>query len=243
MPQVTPIRSNLRRATTTYDEELAIPQHLLDEYNNREVVDRQPTTEEAEGIAERYEFNYAAASPQRWHDQLRFMGKENEAMRLVNFKHPHTIFRMLRRAGVDARIEADSYYVWVPEDESGRLVRIKRERSIGRLWLADNAINGRVGVSAWVTDKLTGERKRRQVTTLQYPYGPEWSLLHFNEFDVPITEKYRGWRTAMLQLIEADVLTEEEVNRAFGPVPLHSVSLHYRQRMQTHRARRIGLIQ
>lgn len=243
MPQVHEIRSNLRRATTSYDEELAIPQPLLDEYNQREVIDRQPTTEELEGIEMRREFNYASAAPQRWHDQQRFMGRENEAMRLVNIMHPHKIFRLLRRAGVDARIEAPTFDVWMPDDKTGRPVMVKRERSHGRLWLADVAINGRVGVSAWVTDKETGQRTRRQVTTLQYPYGPEWSLIHFDEFDVPITEKYRGWRTAMLQMIEADIVTEDEVNRAFGPVPLHSVSLHYRQQLQTHRARRVGLIQ
>lgn len=243
MPQVREIYSNLRRATTTYDEELAIPQHLLDEYNSRPVVDRQPTSEEQEGIEQRRELNYAAAAPQRWHDQRRFMGKENEDMRLVNIMHPHKIFRLLRRAGVDARIEADSYDVWMPDDETGKLIKVKRERNYGRLWLASIAVNGRVGVNAWVTDKVTGERRRKQVTTLQYPCGPEWSLLHFDAFDVPITEKHRGWRTALMQMILADVLTEDEVNRAFGPVPLHSVSLHYRQQLQTHRKRKAGLIQ
>jgi hypothetical protein len=243
MPQVSEIRSNLRRATTTYDEEMDLPQHVVEEYNTRPVIERRPTTVELESIALQYERNYNAAKDQRWHDQQRFMGKENEAMRLVNIMHPHKIFRLLRRAGVDARIEAPTFDVWVPDDETGRLIKIERERSNGRLWLANVAINGRVGVSAWVTDKETGERKRRQVTTLQWPCGPEWSLLHFDEFDVPITEKYRGWRTAMLQMILQDVVTEEEVNRAFGPVPLHSVSLHYRQQLYTHRQRRVGLIQ
>jgi len=243
MPQVSQIRSNLRRATTTYDEELAIPQHLLDEYNSRPVIERRSTTEELEGIVQRYERNYAAAAPQRWEDQKRFMGKENEDMRYVNFMHPYQVFRKLQLAGVDARIEAASYDVWMPDDKTGALVKVQRERTYGRLWMANEAINGRVGVSAWVKDKVTGERKRRQVTTLQYPYAPEWSLLYFDAFDVPITEKHRGWRTALLQMILADVLTEDEVNRAFGPVPLHFVSLHYRQQLQTHRARRAGLIQ
>jgi hypothetical protein len=243
MPQVSEIRSNLKRVTTSYDEEMAIPQALLEEYNRRDVVDRPATTEEMEGMIQKYEFNYAAAGEQRWHDQGRFMGAENEAMRLVNIMHPHTVFRKLQSAGVDARIEASSFYVWVPDDETGRLISIRRERTHGRLWLADNAVNGRVGVSAWVWDKQLKQRVRRQVTTLQYPCGPEWSLIHFDEFDVPITEKYRGWRTALLQMIMQDVLTEDEVNLAFGPVPLHSVSLYYRQQLYTHRQRRMGLIQ
>jgi hypothetical protein len=242
MPQVHEIGSNLRRATTTYDEELAIPQHLLDEYNKRPVIERKPTSEEQEGIAERYEFNYAAAAPQRWEDQQRFMGIENERMRFVNLMHPYQVFWKLQRAGVDARIEAASYDVWMPDDKTGIPVKVKRERTHGRLWLANEAINGRVGVSAWVTDKETGERKRKQVTTLQYPFAPEWSLLYFDIFDVPITEKHRGWRTALLQMILQDVLTEEEVNRAFGPVPLHFVSLYYRRQLYTHRQRKAGLI-
>jgi hypothetical protein len=243
MPQCSEIRSNMRRATTTYDEEMAIPQPLLDEYNSREVVDRPMTTQEQEGICQKYEWNYAAAGRQRWVDQGRFMGKENEAMRLVNIMHPHTFFRKLRRAGVDARIEAPSFDVWVPDDETGNLIKIKRERTSGRMWLADNAVNGRIGVSAWVVNRGTGQRVRKQVTTLQYPCGPEWSLIHFDEFDVPITEKYRGWRTALLQMLLQDVVTEDEVNRAFGPVPLHSVSLYYREQLYTHRQRRAGLIQ
>lgn len=243
MPQVSEIRSNLKRVTTTYDEEMAIPQVLLEEYNSRDVVDRPMTTEEQEGLCQKYEWNYAAAGRQRWHDQRRFMGAENEAMRLVNIMHPHTFFRKLCHAGVDARIEAPSFDVWVPEDETGKLIKVKRERTNGRMWLADNSVNGRVGVSAWVWDKSLKQRVRRQVTTLQYPCGPEWSLLHFDEFDVPIAEKYRGWRTALLHLLIADVLTEDEVNLAFGPVPLHCVSLYYRQQLYTHRQRRAGLIQ
>jgi hypothetical protein len=243
MPQVSEIRSNLKRVTTSYDEEMAIPQPLLEEYNSRDVVDRPVTSEEQEGLCQKYEWNYAAAARQRWKDQQRFMGKENEAMRLVNIMHPHQIFRRLRRAGVDARIEAASFDVWVPDDETGRLIKVQKERTHGRIWLADNAINGRVGVSAWIVDKDTGLRTRRQVTTLQFPYGPEWSLLYFDQYDVPITEKFRGWRTAMLHMILANVVTEDEVNRAFGPVPLHFVSLYYRQQLQTHRQRRAGLIQ
>jgi hypothetical protein len=243
MPQVGEIYSNMKRVTTTYDEELAIPQHLLDEYNSRPVIDRQPTSEEQEGIAREFELNYAFAGRQRWSDQRRFMGKENIAMRLVNFLNPHQVFRKLQQVGVDARIEAPSFDVWMADDETGKPVKVKRERTTGRIWLADNAINGRLAVSGWAVDKDTGLRSRRQVTTLHYGYAPEWSLIHFDEFDVPITESWRGWRTALMQMILADVLTEDEVNRAFGPVPLHSVSLHYRQQLQTHRRRKAGLLQ
>jgi hypothetical protein len=243
MPEAGHIYSNLKRVTTSYDEEMALPQASLDLVASLPRSDRKPTAEEEDDLALNFERGYLAAARQRRLDQRRFKGKEIEAMRLVNILHPHTIFRRLRRAGVDARIEAPSFYVWVPEDSTGRLIAIKRERSIGRLWLHDEAVAGRVGVSAWVWDQKLKQRVRRMVTTLQYPYGPEWSLLHFNEFDVPICERYRGWRTAMLAMIEANVLTEDEVNRAFGPPSLNTASLLYRERVQTHRKRKYGLIQ
>jgi hypothetical protein len=232
------IKSNLQRSAVSYDEEMEASQSYANppEFQpDEKVVD----LEEAIGIRE--EHNYAAAASRRWKEQKHFMGKENEAMRLVNIKSPHRVFRQLQRAGVDARIEAPHFYVWMADDVSGRLISLKRERSVGRLWLHDDAVAGRVGVSAWVIDN--GVRVRKLVTTLQYPYGPEWSLMHFDAFDVPQSEKYRGWRTAMLQLILAGVLTEAEVDRAFGPVPLGPVSLLYRQYLYSHRQRRAGLIQ
>ena len=239
MQQVSEIVSNLPRSTMTYDQEMRAKQS----YDNPpEFKPEEKVVDLEEAIGSREEMNYAVAGRQRWREQHHFMGKENEAMRFVNILHPHAIFRRLRRAGVDARIEAPSFYVWVPDDSTGRLISIKRERTIGRLWLHDNAVEGRVGVSAWVTNRK-GVRERKMVTTLQYPYGPEWSLLHFDKFDVPVAEKYRGWRTAMLSLILQGVLTEEEVNRAFGPVPLSGVSLLYRKQLQMSRRKKYGLIQ
>jgi hypothetical protein len=162
-------------------------------------------------------------------------------MRLTRILHPHAVFDLLKRAGVDARIEAPSFYVTVPDDQTGEPIVVKKERSSGRLWLHDDVIAGRVGVSAWV--KKDGERIRRCVTSLQYPRGPEWSVMRFNEYDVPTVEKYRGWRTALLHLIQADVITEEEVDRAFGPVIENPASWFYRRAIFEHRQRKRGLIQ
>jgi hypothetical protein len=216
------------------DQELSIPQNYASPPAFRPDV-APVDLEEAIGV--RYEQNYMAAEGRRWKQQWWFMGKENEEMRLTGILHAHEVFRKLRRAGVDARIETPSFYVWMPDDKTGQLKEFKKERSNGRLWLHDYAIAGRVGVSAWVK----GERK--MVTTLQYPYGPEWSLMRFDDFDVPISERYRGWRTAMLSLILAGVLTEEEVDKAFGKPALGDVSLIYRQNLYYNRQRKAGLVQ
>jgi hypothetical protein len=226
------------RSTGSYDEEMEARQSYE---NPPEFQPGEKAVNAEEAIGIRAEYNYAAAASRRWKEQKHFMGKENEAMRFVNIKSPHTVFRQLQRAGVDARIEAPHFDVWMPDDKTGLLIRVRKERSVGRLWLHDDAVEDRVGVSAWVWEK--GQRIRKMVTTLQYPYGPEWSLMRFDQFNVPQAEKYRGWRTAMLQLILAGVLTEEEVNRAFGPVPLGPVSLLYRQHLYSHRRRLAGVVQ
>ena len=220
-----------------FDQELALPQDYSAPPEFR--PDVPPVDfEEATGVREA--LNYAAAGERRWKEQKHFMGKQNEAMRKVNFLHPYEVFRKLQKAGVDARIEAPCVFAWRPDDSTGVPVMVRRAQSYGRIWLHDDAICGRVGVSAWVTEN--GKRIAKMITTFQYPYGPEWSLLRFDCFDVPQEERFRGWRTALLALILADVITEEEVNRAFGPVALGPVSLLYRERLYYHRQRKAGLV-
>jgi hypothetical protein len=92
---------------------------------------------------------------------------------------------------------------------------------------------GRVGVSAWVRED--GRRVAKCITSLQWERGPEWSLMHFDNFDVPICERYRGWRTALLQLITQDVITEAEAEAAFGVVEASEASELYLSTLQAHR--------
>ena len=84
-----------------------------------------------------------------------------------------------------------------------------------------------------------GRKIQRTLTSLQEPYGPEWSVMRFNEHGVATKEKFRGWRTAMLVLIAAGVLTEEEVDRAFGP-PMGEAGAWYRSQLQTYRQIKLG---
>lgn len=240
MPVAGEIYSNLKRVTTSYDEELAVPQATLDLYHSLP-KDGETTEQMVEAEQEAFELAYAAAEPNRWQGQERWMGEENIERRLVNILHPQAVFEKLQRAGVDARTEAPTFDVYVPDDETGKPVAIKRPRSAGKLWLHDEIIQGRVGVSARIWDRQQKRHIIKRVTYLQCP-GPEWSVMRFDAWDVPINERYRGWRTALLQLILVDVLSEDEVNRAFGPVPLDDVSLEYRRHLQSHRKKRYGLI-
>jgi hypothetical protein len=236
MPQVSEIRSNLKESTQSYDEELSLTPEQEAYLASLEVRDRKITEEEMEEMDKEYALSYASAEPQRWAKQELWQGKENEEMRLTRIMHPHAVFELLRRAGVDARIDAPTHYVMGVDDKTGLMVPMLKQVSSGRLWLHDDTVKGKVGVSAWVY--RNGEKVRRCVASLQYPYGPEWSIMRFNEYNVPTVEKYRGWRTAMLQLILAGVLTEEEVDRAFGPATDNDASWFYRQALLGHRQRR-----
>lgn len=242
MPQAGEILSNLKRVTASYDEELAVSQEVLDYYNSLP-KDGDSTPEMEDAVDAAYVKAYAAASHARWKGQERWQGRENIERRVVNILHPHDVMRKLQRAGVDARIEAPVYYVTMADDKTGRPVQVKKPRAVGRIWLGDEAVQGRIGIFGWVNDPATENRRVKLLTSLQYPCGPEWSLMNFNEWNVPTTEQYRGWRTALLQMILKNVITEEEVDRAFGPVVLNPASELYRQQLQSYRARRKGLIQ
>lgn len=236
MPQAGAIYSNLKRSNLSYDEELPTPV-VTDSLPYTDVSSQEMIDAEQEA----FELAYAGAAGRRWQGQERWQGRENEEMRVVNILHPHAIFRRLQRAGVDARIEAPSYYVWDVDHKTGKPIAVKQERTEGRMWLHDFVVQGRVGISAWVYQKNIGKRVRKCVTSLQYPVGPEWSVLRFDEYNVPTVEKYRGWRTALLMLMMEDVITEEEVNRAF-PLVLNPASDFYRLQVQEIRRRRQGAI-
>ncbi len=236
------IRSNLRTATSSWDDErMHTPeQERMLRAAEALPIEKREVQQDLEALHRKHEEAVNAAKPQRLPGQERWQGKENEEMRLVRIMHPHRIFFLLRRAGVDARIESPVHTVWAP-GKMGDLERIKIVQNTGRLWFNDDSRVGRIGVNAWVKAEGTGMPEMRTVTTLQYPYGPEWSMFHFNEFGVATAEKYRGWRTAMLQMIYANVLTEEEVDRAFGPVVMNRASEFYREQLQRNRQRRAGL--
>jgi hypothetical protein len=241
-----------------FDTEFDAPGHrdpaleLLKQRAYLEQIEMRPAAWVEETL-ELYELNCEKSRSQRLPGQ-QFWGieerdrQEQEQLRMVNILHPDAIMRKLRKAGVDARAE---------------------EHPEARLWLNDWTCHGLVGVNAWVKpqemdedgyllglsmatnqaqkDLLTenymaareGRKVRKTITCLQDPYGPEWSIMRYNDRGVATKEKYRGWRTAMLVLIVAEVLTEDEVDAAFGR-PSGEASAWYRQQLQTWRQIRVG---
>lgn len=244
MPEAGEILSNLKRSTLSYDEELPT--------SEVEIVydDRHISTATIEAEQELFEENYRSAYARRWAGQQRWMGKRNEELRLVNILHPHDFIRKLQAAGVEADIEPAVRFIWVPDDKTGLLTIHPKARSNARLWLHDFVVYrkgtsethaGLIGVSAWVKNSNSGEREVRCLTSLQWDCGPEWSLMYFDQMDVPIRERYRGWRTALLRLITNDVITEDEAIKAFGPPSSDEAAELYLETLQAYRNRKAEL--
>lgn len=239
-----------RMRNQSWEREWDAPGHhdpLLSLLEQRAYIERIELRPEewVEESLELYEANCQASRAYRLPDQERW---EQVEQRMVNIMHPSAILRKLRAAGVDARDECHPR---------------------ARIWLNDWTRYGLVGVNAWVKPAelddegyliglseatsqaqkqlLTynflaareGRLVQRTLTSLQEPYGPEWSVMRFNSHGVATKEKFRGWRTAMLALIIADVLTEQEVDRAFGP-PIGEAGAWYRSQLQAWRHVKMG---
>jgi hypothetical protein len=235
-----------RMTNQDFDRELSAPGHADPAIALLRRAETDPSAWVDENL-ELYEANCAKAKQQHLPDQERWQ-KEHEAERIINVMHPSALMRRLRSIGVDARDE---------------------EHPNARLWLNEFSRGGLVGVNAWMTpepmdeegyllelsyaetqrqkDLLTdnfhacraGRKVRRTLTCFQEPYGPEWSVMRFNERGVPTKEKFRGWRTAMLVLIFAGVLTEAEVDKAFGP-PRGEAGAFYRKMLKSFRQIQLG---
>lgn len=124
---------------------------------------------------------------------------------------------------------------WAEEHIKERLGRILHcDRFVEMLakvgvtvWLNDYGRLGRIGVNALI---WTGEKWEQQtVTSLHNGPGPEYSVMRFNRFNVPTNERYRGWRTALLAMIDAGACTEAHALEAFGPAVGEASSFYLKQ--------------
>jgi hypothetical protein len=68
------------------------------------------------------------------------------------------------------------------------------------------------------------------VCGVQVGYMYEYSVIRVDNHGLPTNEKYRGWRTVLLRAIQKDCLTEEEVDRVFGPAT-GPASRRYREQL------------
>lgn len=120
--------------------------------------------------------------------------------------------------------ELASQYRWVsPEeyaDQGPRIGRIMHSSELITL------LRKKCGMQCWYRDhpqprKVTLVAKRDYAEPevgcwVQQGYMPEYTIMDFDEHGVPLAEKFRGWRTCVLQLILKGLITEEQANKVFG---------------------------
>jgi hypothetical protein len=69
----------------------------------------------------------------------------------------------------------------------------------------------------------------------QAGYAPELSIMRFDEHGIPLSEKYRGWRTPLLQLILKGYISEKKAVEVFGKVPVTPAFARYNSTLQNFR--------
>jgi hypothetical protein len=103
---------------------------------------------------------------------------------------------------------------------------VRKLRAFGiKCFTVYNGLQGTVGL--WcLPPKRTGVA--RYVCYLRTPFMYEWSLLKLDNHNLPAGE-LRGWRTACVELIKAEILTEWQVNQIFGAASDGKPFRRYRQ--------------
>jgi hypothetical protein len=70
---------------------------------------------------------------------------------------------------------------------------------------------------------------------VQFGFMPELSVMRFDEHGVPTTEKYRGWRTCLLQLILKGAISQKKAEEVFGKPPTTPAFHRYNRTLQSFR--------
>jgi hypothetical protein len=65
-----------------------------------------------------------------------------------------------------------------------------------------------------------GNKKPEIACWVQRGWMPEYTVMGFDDHGVPLAEKYRGWRTVLLQLILKEIITMEKAHKVFGEANL-----------------------
>ncbi len=126
---------------------------------------------------------------------------------------------------------AREIYTAGAREEAGRLEqegrkhfeKAKQARRLGKDATADREFNIAAGLAQDAArilmtasaDVQLGEPEYLRVGTVQWPLGTEWMIMVFTEWGTVYKPQYYGWRTALLTMMRARVITEAEAHRAF----------------------------
>lgn len=113
------------------------------------------------------------------------------------------------------------------QDRTGRILHMNvfllmlRQAGVKARYADKGAFPGMLGL--WVNHNDVDQ----YICFVHVPYMQEYEELYFDEYDVPLGPKRRGWRTVLLRLMIAGVLTEEAAHAVFGAPPVNAVSRRY----------------
>ena len=100
--------------------------------------------------------------------------------------------------------------------------RLGRILSMGEFLRLLHQIDPSFYYNNWTTgDGLVGlnviyRGQPKYICAVQLGMMPEYETLRVNEWGLPGRSKYRGWRTVLLNLMDAGAITEEDADRVFG---------------------------
>ena len=189
------------------------------EMEKRDAKNSQEAIERSQML---FEMNERASKPNQWDGQGRWIGKENEEMRIGLILTPFQFMERLERVIGVGKLHLNRYAVY---KRVAVLAKENKERPIVLL-----PGQPEPEMPGWV-----------QVATLQWPCSSEWMVMNFDSYGVPTTAKYLGWRTALLSLIQLELVTEKQAHKAF-PLGSGPASEWYRQQLFMMRSAR-GMVQ
>lgn len=89
-----------------------------------------------------------------------------------------------------------------------------------------------VGHEGWMLSDSCQSHKWGEVHYVgfvQVPFMQEYEELYFDQYDIPLGPRRRGWRTIGLKMIEQKLITEQKFHEVFGQPNTGLVSRRYRQ--------------
>lgn len=92
-----------------------------------------------------------------------------------------------------------------------------------------DARKGLIGITCRVSTMEGGEWN--YAGPIQVGYMHEYSTIRLDAHNLPVNEKWRGWRTVLLRLIQGGFITERQAHKEFGEPITGPVSRRYRAQL------------
>lgn len=96
---------------------------------------------------------------------------------------------------------------------SSKFITILRKELGLHCWYTAHPLPGRLTLLV----SRNGSQPREVGCWLQGGFMTEYSVANFDSHDLPTNEKYRGYRTVLMQLALKGFLLEKDIRRVFGP--------------------------